>query len=167
MKNDIVEVGETARVQLANGHVAIIDSDAIGLVAPYRWHSSSAKRKHRYAMCRVMRDGKAANVFMHRLVIDAPPFVQVDHINCDTLDNRRINLRLCSHAENVRNSIRVGANREGYKGVWRHGRGYYASIQRGTDKVRIGPFSSPQLAAAAYAGAATILFGEFARFDLL
>ena len=57
-------------------------------------------------------------------------------------------------------------NKTGFKGVWQHGKGFYAKVSKGDQTARIGPFSTPELAAAAYAGAATILFGEFARFDL-
>lgn len=158
--------GDVARVPLFGGeHYALIDAADVHLIASRRWGRTRASGKC-YAICREnLPGGKRRNVFMHRLILDPLPNSQVDHINGDALDNRRCNLRQCSHAENMRNTFKRN-NKTGFKGVWQHGKGFYAKVSKGDQTARIGPFSTPELAAAAYAGAATILFGEFARFDL-
>lgn len=46
---------------------------------------------------------------LHRVIMDPPKDMVVDHINGDTLDNRRSNLRICTVATNNRN--RGGTNR--------------------------------------------------------
>lgn len=48
---------------------------------------------------------------LHRVILNAPDFMVVDHINGNPLDNRRKNLRLCSQSENILNSDR-SKNRE-------------------------------------------------------
>lgn len=167
--SDIQIHGDFARVPLyGRGPVdawAIVDLADLHLVDGWRW-GQTRKDGKRYALRRDESSGKRQNVHMHRVIIDAPRLVRVDHIDGDPLNNRRANLRMCSHAENMRNTTKKATNTTGFKGVWKHGRGYYASVQKAGKKVRIGPFSTPELAAAAYAGAATVLFGEFARFEL-
>jgi hypothetical protein len=164
---DIQIDGEIARVPLSRGEqFAVIDAADVETVSAYRWGRTRSTGKC-YAISRIkLPDGRRQNVFMHRLILKPMPNSLVDHVNGDTLDNRRTNLRQCSHAENMRNTF-MRDNKTGFKGVWKHGKGYYASIEKKGQKCRIGPFSTPEMAAAAYAGAATILFGEFARFDLV
>ena len=60
---------------------------------------------------------KYNSVGLHRLILDAPPGKHVDHINGDTLDNRKCNLRLCSIRENLLNRGPNKNNTSGYKGV--------------------------------------------------
>lgn len=76
-------------------------------LSKYRWSlsvSSGCKKYPRmglpYAVTTI--NGKTAR--MHRLVMDAPKGVMVDHINRNSLDNRRENLRLCDNSLNMINS---------------------------------------------------------------
>jgi hypothetical protein len=53
------------------------------------------------------RTGK--NVYLHRLIAGAKPGQIVDHINRDTYDNRRCNLRFVTRSENALNNKRRAA----------------------------------------------------------
>ncbi len=41
-------------------------------------------------------------VYMHRVIMGNPPGKEIDHINHNGLDNRKRNLRICQHRENLR-----------------------------------------------------------------
>jgi hypothetical protein len=100
--------------------------------------------------------------YLHRLITNAPRGKQVDHINGDTLDNRRSNLRVCSHMENQRNQHAVrGASV--YKGVSKHRTKWQAQIRVNKKCIRLGCFATQQEAAVAYDDAARTHFGEFAK----
>lgn len=53
--------------------------------------------------------------YLHRYVTDAPPDVEVDHINCDPMDNRKANLRFSTKTTNGQN--REAANRNSVTGI--------------------------------------------------
>lgn len=96
------------KVPLGNGQFAIVDDEDFELVSRFKWHSLKIHNKPTgYAV---------SNVRMHRLIIDVPSDMYVDHINGDPLDNRRCNLRICTNAQNQQNTeSRGGSSR--YKGV--------------------------------------------------
>lgn len=87
-----------------------------------------------------------------------------DHINpARWFDNRRINLRICTHLENNQNSRRIGKN--GYKGIYKTKSGYYAKIINKGKDIYIGHYKNKKEAAKAYDEAARKYFGNFARLN--
>lgn len=77
--------------------VAIDDADWY-LVEPYRWTLLSSNGKE-YATGKV--DGKS--MLMHRLLMNGPNGIDVDHRDGDGLNNRRVNLRLATRMQNLWN----------------------------------------------------------------
>lgn len=156
--------GNVARVPLSRGFEAIIDAADAPLVAAFNW-SAKLGRHTAYARRNDQSGGRQANVLLHRFILGAPEGAQVDHVNGDGLDNRRANLRLASHSENLRNR-RLNANSaSGLKGVYWHkssGR-WAAQIQTNGRRKRLGLFDTPEAAHAAYCAAAQIDHGEFAK----
>ncbi|USE78946.1 HNH endonuclease [Cupriavidus gilardii] len=91
---------------------------------------------------------------------------QVDHINGNPLDNRRSNLRVCTHAENQLNIGRQRNNTSGFKGVCfdKQAGKFKAAIAYQGRRKNLGLFDTPEAAYEAYCAAAAQLHGEFARY---
>lgn len=161
-----------AKVQLtgdnAAGKSATVDDADYENVARYNWYMSSAG----YA-CRnlwLKGQGRATTVYLHRVVMQPPQGITVDHKNGDRLDNRRSNLRLATVGENRRNSGLRSNNTSGYAGVHlfkqKVNNRWQARIADPSGKrIGLGFFATPEEAASAWNEAASSYYGEFARLN--
>jgi hypothetical protein len=155
---DIVS-GAHLDIVLTKGYRTIVDvEDYDRLVQMATWQA--LERDHTvYASGIDRASGKAA--LMHRVLLDCPDGMVVDHINGNGLDNRKQNLRICTNMENLHNSRPMRGCR--YKGVWKL-KGYdlwYAVVNH----KRVGSFRSEREAALAYNRAAKQEYGEFAYLN--
>jgi hypothetical protein len=100
-------------IPLTKGRVALIDDEDYERVSQYKWCLSCG----RYAQSK-MGNRRNKPVYLHRFIMNAQPGQEVDHINRNTLDNRRSNLRFCSHQKNMANSVHVKKGASGYRGVF-------------------------------------------------
>jgi len=81
-------------IQLTYNKQAIIDDDNYQLVRGYSWQAYLYRHRW-YAKTTYSIGGKSRRtLFLHRLILDAPPRKTVYHINGDGLDNRRSNLEI-------------------------------------------------------------------------
>jgi hypothetical protein len=95
---------DAVRVPLTRGQYAVVDAADETLVRQFKWHAQQNGMGGFYAAASIKdADGRWAHLSMHRLITGAPKGKVVDHINHDTLDNRRENLRVGSHRDNMRN----------------------------------------------------------------
>lgn len=106
-----------------------------------------------YVRMSVNIDGKRTSVLLHRVVLGlTDPKIFADHINHDTLNNTKDNLRAVSGRENSHNRVINSNNKSGFKGVsWYEETGKWVAKIRHRGKVRyLGIFDTPQEAHAAY-----------------
>lgn len=160
------------RIPLTKGKFALVDNEDYDyIVAMGKWKCNNSG----YAVKSITttnENGKIVNSdkIMHRIIMNCPKGVHVDHINGNGLDNRKSNLRLCSIQENSRNRGAQRNNTTGFKGVvYEASRGMFKSrIQVSKHKrIHLGYFKNPKEAARAYNEAAIKYHGEFAKLNEL
>lgn len=107
-------------VYLVNYKVLIDDED-YHKVMSQRWYPNRRKSGKRvyFLSHYLLENGEKKNIQLHRYIMNCHinDLSIIDHINGDTLDNRKCNLRKCTIAENSRNSMLSISNTSGYKGV--------------------------------------------------
>lgn len=148
------------------------------LTGIFRWllyRNSNAKigdiagSPHTKGHLRISIDGK--QYLSHRLawfyMTGQWPASMIDHENTDGSDNRWLNLREATHAQNCMNAQKRSDNSSGFKGVsFSRERGkFVAQINRAGKRTHVGIFDTAEEAAKAYDNAARLHHGEFARVN--
>ena len=159
--------GDVAYVTLTRGYEAIIDAADVPLVEGVNWTTMAVTGNSVYAQ-RYYGDnqtGKRITLLMHRVIMGAPTGMMIDHIDGDGTNNRRSNMRIATHAENMRNRRMSTNNTSGFKGVhWeKKSQKWRAQIRINSVRRYLGLFDTPEAAHAAYVAASEKLHGEFAR----
>jgi hypothetical protein len=151
-------------IPLTKGFVALVDGEDLALVNQYKW---CALTKPGADLVYAQNRSRKRSRLMHRLIMGAVNGQYVDHRDGNGLNNRRTNLRLCSHAQNLRNQRVQRNNTSGFKGVSFENRRnrWVAYIYFEGKHIWLGYFHSPKHAALAYNAAARRCFGEFANVN--
>jgi len=154
LPGNVVEVFLNADVS------TLIDVADLHLVARYQWYPV-----RRGGGTYVEGSRKSKKISLHRVIMDAPRNMYVDHKNCDPLDNRRCNLRLATPTQNLANQRVRKDNTLGFRGVEFHKQSgkYRARIKSNGRLRQLGLYSTAEEAARAYDVAAVEVFGEFAN----
>ncbi len=149
------------RIPLTQGFSTIIDEADWPRVAGHTWCVFNARTKWPYAVTARRGGGR---ILLHRLLLDAPLGLHVDHRNLDTLDNRRRNLRLVTPAQNHANQRPFGVSSV-YRGVvWHRGK-WLARVRARGHHHYLGRFTLERDAALAVDRALRAAWGEHARLN--
>jgi hypothetical protein len=154
---------EYKELSLKNGMIAIVDSEDFDFLNQWTWTARKATHKHYYAQRKRWVNGKKKYIKMHRLIMNAPDDMIVDHINRNTLDCRKSNMRLCTIAQN--NCNRKASGKSKYLGVTIRNGKPIAQITHNNKVYYLGTFKSEKDAAIAYNKAALEYHGEFANLN--
>lgn len=109
-----------AKLSLNFDYSTLVDDELVPYLGSWKWsYSSGYARRQEYLG---KKDGKRTFrlVYLHRLIMNAPKGKQVDHINGDTLDNRKSNLRVVTRSLNQHNRKISCRNQSGATGVYWH-----------------------------------------------
>lgn len=150
-------------IDLTQGKVALVDRADLDKVLPWKW-VAHFERGRWYAYAGVtVGPYKSKLLRMHRLILDPPDGMDVDHINHDGLDNRRFNIRTATRSQNLANRDTSTRRKSRYKGVHEIvNRPLAKRWVAGCQDRKLGYFATEIEAAQAYNEAARESFGEFA-----
>lgn len=98
-----------ALIKLTQGKIVLIDSEDFEFLNQWKWYYRDG-----YAV----RNSNRKTIWMHRLINKTPDNLFTDHINRNTLDNRKINLRSVTVQENNSNRSKMKNNTSGFRGVF-------------------------------------------------
>lgn len=155
----------TIEVPVWKGYTAIIDPEDAERVLVHDWVAIQSKAfTTQWAAAFYRIRGEKCFLLMHRLILGTPVGLEVDHINGNGLDNRRMNMRNASRAQNLCNRGPNKNNTTGFKGVRRAHKssGFTAVIASKGRNYHLGSFKTAAAAARAYDHAAREHHGEFA-----
>jgi hypothetical protein len=155
------------KIPLTRGAFAVVD-DEFSHLAGFKWIAWVDKkdRSRIYAVRRESMTGKT--IRMHSVICGVPADKMTDHINGDTLDNRRSNLRPVTPSQNTQNSARRSDNTSGRKGVCWHktSRKWTAYLFHNGKQIRLGSHRDLETASLTYDCCAIAYFGVYARINL-
>lgn len=148
-------------IQLTQGKVALVDDEDFEELNRFKWTAFKARKKY-YV---IRRDGEGKGFLIHREILkitDAK--IEVDHIDGNTLNNTRANLRPVNKSQNMCNRTGVAShNTSGFRGVVydKVNKNWISKLGFRGKSIHMGRFDTPEEAAKAFDKKAKELFGEF------
>ena len=149
----------TQAIVLNNGAIAIINKEDLAKVSGFNWvwnYKTGVVTFH-----------NKKTLYLHRVIMDCPKELVVDHIDHNKLNNTRANLRVCSQSQNSKNRKKSKNNTSGYKGVYYDNRPgglikrWVAQIKVSRKVKKLGRFLTAVEAAKKYDEFAKVYFGNF------
>lgn len=137
-------------INLTKGYSTLVDDEDYEFANSFKWHAcvkgKNIKRCYAVRKQWLPKEKRYKSIYLHRLLLDAPKGMDVDHISGDALDNRRSNLRVCTRSENLQNMTQaryVSFDRARNKYL-----AYYArkTLEKGSKFINLGRFDTEEAA---------------------
>jgi len=157
-------------IKLTQEKYAIVDDEDFDLVNQYKWHVIKRGNIFYGEAYTPSIDGCRKHFSIHILIMGKKEGCEIDHINGNGLDNRRINLRFVNKSQNRQNEhYRKSKKYNLPQGVFYNHKQtinpYYAMIGFHGTQIRLGAFNKVTDAARAYDFAAKIYYGSNAKLN--
>ena len=162
-------------ISLTQGQYALVDNEDYERINQMgKWCVNYNIGTKSFYAVKAVRDftkkSKQSLIRMHRVIMDCPSDKEIDHINHDTLDNTKVNLRICNHSQNVMNKKPKHNSSSKFKGVHLEKQYYkdktytywFSQIRINGKTIHLGRFKNEIDGAKAYDKKAIELFGRFA-----
>ncbi len=123
-----------------------IDDTDLPLIIIHKWYYTKSSKRMRY-----LKSSSPA-IYLHRLLLNPENNMDVDHIDGNTLNNKRSNLRICNRSQNIMNTKIISDNKSGHRGVyWDKKRNkWIAEIMINGHKTKLGRYENINDAINAY-----------------
>lgn len=142
-------------IPLSKGLVAVVDAEDAAWARQFKWHAHNSRgliyARRTQHIAGNGKNGTKLRLRMHREIMNPADDMVVDHINGNTLDNRRSNLRTVTRSENMRNVEGAqSCSATGIRGIeYDKGRDRWrATIRVDGKRIRAGCFKTKEEAAA-------------------
>lgn len=156
---------------IVGGHVVHVDEEDSHLFVGRAWRALEQTPGKFYIQWTTRINGLSRSFYLHRMIMKAPKGIMVDHRDGDSLNCRRLNLRLGDSILNNRNAskIRNRPTTSRFKGVnWRpREKKWVAKIRHGGRQQHLGYFDSQEKAAYIYDQASLQFHGEQGKTNFL
>ena len=149
-------------IELTQGKFALVDDDNYDYLMQWKWCVTSCGNRF-YAMRAVKDNGKNIYIYLHRLIMKTPINLFVDHVDHNTLNCQKYNMRNCTRQENSQN-----------RKAWNYGTSIYLGVSFNKERnlfradirnIHLGYFSNEIDAAKTYDLKAKEIYGEFANLN--
>ena len=152
-------------IPIGHGFFALVDDEDFKWLSNWTWRTHWSRGKRQYVCRGEQVDGEYVTFLMHRVIMDALPWMQIDHINGNTFDNRKENLRFCTNQQNNFNKFTKRPSKSGVTGVRYHDdcRKWQARIELNCKEKNLGFFLTKEEAANARRDAVLLHHGKFAN----
>lgn len=153
-------------IKLTQGKTALVDDADYDFVNQWKWCAHRNQQRW-YAERGEYSTGKCVMIKMHRLLMNTPIGIVVDHIDGNGLNCQRSNMRNCTNKQNLANRASSKNSSSKYLGVFYHShrKRWAAALRKDKKKIYLGYFINENDAALAYNKAAIIHHGEFANLN--
>ena len=156
-------------IQLTQGKVALVDDEDYEYLNQWKWCLRGTGLGKFYAIRGFSKSKKSnkGSISLHRQLMKPEKGYVIDHLDGNTLNNQKHNLRICTQSQNCSNQKISKSNTSGYKGVIysQPSNKYYARITFNKKFLHLGSYIDPKDAARAYNEAAIKYHGEFANLN--
>ncbi len=146
--------------EMYDGTTFIFDADLFDLIKDVKWYVGSKGKKQRYVM-----DSHGRT--LHQVLFSVKKGFELDHINLNTLDNRRCNVRFCTHQQNQINQSLQCNNTSGVSGVryYKARSKFVARIKVCQKDIHLGYYVTFEEAVQARNVGMECMFGEYGRYN--
>ena len=153
------------KIKLTQNKYVLVDDDDYEMLNMYKWYIKKGGNTFYAARSIFSKDGNQKTIRMHRLLLNAPKGIEVDHKDGNGLNNQKSNIRLATRSQNRMNRPKQSRNTSGFKGVsWdKTHRVWMAYITLNNVQKNLGYFKSKQEAYQARRKANIEYHNEFAH----
>jgi hypothetical protein len=150
-------------IPLTQGQVALVDDEDFERVNAFKWYARwLTQTKSFYAARNTGPRRNRKMILMARFIMNTPKGMECDHIQHNTLDNRKNNLRNCTRSQNSMNKRLRSDNTTGFKDISKNNGSYLTQVWANGRYVYCKCFPTLEEAIAARDEAVKKYHGEFA-----